>query len=398
GIASPELAAILAADAPFERSLWLASPHQNLGELDERVGDLDLYLSELSRLGGVAMPRLPGFGPFKLPPAREIALAWNTTGGGFLGAARIESGIGWAARLAGRLAGNPWLAGGRVDSGGRTYEIRWQGPLWIVASGVPPELPPPAPAVDLASLAAQGPVIAEVRLRREVGPLPAGRFVLQRSDGGLEVLSGNLPEAVQAASDWSFPGVALWVSSTDRGPVGGPGLFLLWEAAEGAIPRVAVLQRGGGRSFRLPGESILAILGAGEPALRLGWTVRGTQKSAQREALGMVPWFERHLPRPGARGPWLGQAGRLMPVATARTLELVAHNLARLPLVPPAEVERISGVARLLSPFQDCAAIAFEVWHDPEGARIRLCAPHPELAAESEESSPSGDGEIDERP
>ncbi|MEO7975031.1 MAG: hypothetical protein ABIU84_15730, partial [Thermoanaerobaculia bacterium] len=139
GIASPELAALLAADAPFERSLWLASPHQNLGELDERVGDLDLYLSELSRLGGVAMPRLPGFGPFKLPPAREIALAWNTTGGGFLGAARIESGIGWAARVAGRLAGNTWLAGGRVDSGGRTYEIRWQGPLWIVASGVAPE-------------------------------------------------------------------------------------------------------------------------------------------------------------------------------------------------------------------------------------------------------------------
>ena len=99
------------------------------------------------------------------------------------------------------------------------------------------------------------------------------------------------------------------MSSTDRGPIGGPGLFLLWEAAEGAIPRVAVLQRGGGRSFKLPGESILELVGAGEPAYRLGWSVRGTQKSARREALLLVPWFERHLPRPGGRGSLAG-AGR----------------------------------------------------------------------------------------
>ena len=73
GTASPELAALLAADSPFERALWLASPHQNLGALDERVGDLELYLGEISRLTGVATPRLPGFGPFAVPPAREIS-------------------------------------------------------------------------------------------------------------------------------------------------------------------------------------------------------------------------------------------------------------------------------------------------------------------------------------
>lgn len=402
GVASPELAALLAEGSPFERVLWLAAPHQNLGALDERVGDLELYLAELSRLTGVATPRLPRFGPFALPPARELVLAWNGEGEQFLGIARIEPGIGWIARIAGRLAGNPWLAGGHIDSAGRTFDVRWQGSLWMVASGLPSW-------IDLGSdgaraeegLPAPEPVaLAQLRLRREVGPLPVGRFVLARGADGLEVRSGELPEVVQPASEWSFPGVALWVSSTDRGPIGGPGLFLLWEAAEGAIPRVAVLQRGGGRSFRLPGESILAMMGAGEPASRLAWSVRATQKSARREALLMVPWFERHLPRPGGRGPWLGRAGRLVPGASARTLDLLARSLEKLPLLPPAEMRRISAASRLLAPFQDCAAIAFEVWHEPEGARLRLCSQSADAGfeAEARELSSSEDAEIDESP
>lgn len=403
GIPSPELATLLAADAPFERAFWLASPHQNLAALDEHVGDLELYFAELSRLTGVAAPRLPGFGPFTLPPARELALAWNGSGESFLGVARIETGVAWVARLAGRVAGNPWLAGGRAKSGGKSFEVRWQGGLWIVASGVPPELPqPPTASETSGAVAAPTPAIAQLVLRHDAGPIPAGRFVLARGEDGLEVRSGELPEIVQPASEWTFPGIALWVSSTDRGPIGGPGLFLLWEAAEGAIPRVAVVQRGGGRSFRLPGESILAMMGAGDPAARLGWSVRATQKSARREALLMVPWFERHLARPGGRGAWLGRAGRLAPAASARTLGLLVRSLEKLPLLPPAEMQRLQAAARLLGPFQDCAAIAFEVWHEPEGVRLRLCS-HATVfgaipPAESGEASSSEDGEIDEAP
>ncbi len=404
GAPSPELAVLLGADASFERALWLASPHQNLGALDERVGDLELYLAELSRFAGTSTPRLPSFGPFAVPPARELALAWDGTGERFLGVARIESGIGWLARVAGRVAGNPWLAGGQVQSGGRTFEIRWQGPLWIVASGVEARLPLPpgaGPAADVALVAPASPAtpaIAILVLQQAAGFLPPGRSVLRRGSDGLEVRSGALPDAVQAASDWTFPGIALWLSSTDRGPIGGPGLFLLWEAAEGAVPRVAVLQRGGGRSFRLPGESLLALVGAGEPAMRLGWSVRATQRSAQREALLLVPWFERHLVRPGRRGAWLGRAGRLVPAASARTLHLLVSHLEKLPLVPPAEVRRMAAAAALLAPFADCQAIAFEIWHEPEGARLRLCSRSEAAEAESEEASSSEDREIDAAP
>ncbi len=393
-VASPELARLLADDAPFESVLWLASPHQNLGALDERVGDLELYLGELSRLTGVRLPRLPRFGPFALPPARELVLGWNGGGESFLGVARIEPGIGWIARLAGRVAGTPWLAGGRIDAAGRSFDVRWQGPLWIVTSGTPFAFEPSTLAArERAPSAGEPLALAQLRLRHATGPVPAGRFVLARGSDGLEVRSGELPQVVQAASEWSFPGVALWASTTDRGPVGGPGLVLLWEAAEGAIPRVAVLQRGGGRSFRLPGESILAMMGAAEPASRLGWTVRATQKSARREALLMVPWFERQLPRPGGRGPWLGRAGRLVPAASVRTLDLLVGSLEKLPLLPPGEMQRLVAASRLLAPFQSCGAVAFEVWHDPEGARLRLCTPvgEPGTEAEIEESSPSED-------
>jgi hypothetical protein len=285
-----------------------------------------------------------------------------------------------------------------VEASGRTFEVRWQGPLSIVASGLPTGTALPAGAAAARSREEEPEAIAHLSVRAEAGPLPAGRYVLARGADGLEVRSGLLPEAAEAASEWTFPGVALWVSSSDRGPVGGPGLFLLWEAAEGAIPRVAVLQRGGGRSYKLPGESILELIGAGEPAYRLGWSVRGTQKSARREALLMVPWFERHLPRPGGRGAWLGRAGRIAPAASARTLALLVRNLEKLPLIPPAEVQRIAAAAGLLAPFHDCAAIAFEIWHEPEGVRVKLCSQFTGPEAEREALSSPEDGEIDEEP
>ncbi len=398
-VASPELADLLAADTRFERVLWIASPQQNLGALDERVGDLELYLAELSRLAGVSRPRMPAFGPFALPPGREIALAWNGSGESFLGVARIEPAIALLARLAGRLAGNPWLAGGRVEASGRTVEVRWQGGLWIVASGLPAGFVwPPPRAAGVERRDAEPAAIAQLVLRSGIGPMPAGRFVLARGADGLEVRAGELPAGLQAASDASFPGVALWLSATDRGPIGGPGLFLLWDAAEGMIPRVAVLQRGGGRTFTLPGEALLRLVREGEPAYRLGWSVRATQKSARREGLLLVPWFERHLPRPGGRSAWLGLAGRLVPAASRRTLERLARNLRQLPLVPASEVQRLAAGARLLAPFHDCAAIAFEVWHEPEGVRLRLCSRLPEREPEISSPSSGEDGEIDGKP
>ena len=94
----------------------------------------------------------------------------------------------------------------------------------------------------------------------------------------------------------------------------------------------------------------------------------------------------------------MGLAGRLVPGASARTLGLLARSLEKLPLLPAAEVRRISAATALLGPFQDCAAIAFEVWHEPEGVRVKLCSHFTGPEAEREALSSSEDGEIDEAP
>lgn len=376
---SAPLARLLDGAGDWDRVVWLAHPHQNLGAVDQALGDLDAYLFELARVAEVKAPRVPRFGPFAVPPARELALAWDDDGGRMVGIARIHRGLGWLARLSGALAGNPWLRGGRASSGGSTYEVRWEGALWVVTREGTAE---PDLAAAGGDVGLRGPRLAEARLARPTGPLAPGNFVLERHADGLEVRGGAFdsaaggPEpdaAAVGALRLDLPDLALWVATADRAPVGGPGLFLLWEDPDSSVPRVATLQRGGGRNFRLPGESLLELVGKGEPALRLGWVARGTDRAARREALRIVPWLERNYPRPSSRRPWLAAAGRLAPRRAAGMLTRLATRLRTIPLVPPAEIARIEAGASLLRPLADCQRLTLEVWRQPDGVRLRLC-------------------------
>ena len=56
--------------------IWIAFPHLNLAELKSSVEDSDELIAALARLIGREGPReLPTFGPFPVPPAREMVLA-----------------------------------------------------------------------------------------------------------------------------------------------------------------------------------------------------------------------------------------------------------------------------------------------------------------------------------
>jgi hypothetical protein len=405
---SAPFAALLDGAGDFERVLWIAYPHQNLGAIDEALGDLGDYLAELGRVAGTRSPQVPRFGPFAVPPSRELALAWRESANGgedLYGVARIYRGLGWTARLAGKVAGNPWLAGGEVERGGRRYRVRWEGALWIVESGVPALGEPPSVAPP------RGPRLAEARVSRAVGPLEPGNLRLARIGGELEIRGGSDaafpgPAATELENDRStgalrldLPDLALWVARADRGPVGGPGLFLLWEEKEAAVPRVAVLQRGGGQMFRLPGEQLLDLLGKGDPATRLGWTARGTDRKARREALRIVPFLERNYPRPHNGSAWLAAAGRLAPRRAAGMLDRLAAQLRQIPLLPQAEVARVEAGARLLRPLADCPRVTFEVWRNPDALRVRLCPEKVDAIDERELESSSGeDASIDENP
>ena len=116
---------------PFPRSpaarfeLWLPHPHQNLARLDRSVGGLRVWASQLD--AGRAI-ELPSFGPFLVPPARELRAELGRDGE-LRVAARIYPAIAALARAAGAVAGNPWLAGGEPP-GHPGASVSWRNTTW----------------------------------------------------------------------------------------------------------------------------------------------------------------------------------------------------------------------------------------------------------------------------
>ena len=160
-VAAGEPLEVLAAGR-YDLCLWVPYPHQNLGVLAGAVDDLPGVIAaavRLSRGAGGAQDEdagaagaaakepqdLPTFGPFEVPPASELVACADLAGGRLRVVARIYPALAAVARLAGRLAGNPWLAGGEA---GR-MRIAWDGRLWTVIAGE--ESPPPAVAAGSAA-------------------------------------------------------------------------------------------------------------------------------------------------------------------------------------------------------------------------------------------------------
>jgi hypothetical protein len=154
----------------YDVCLWVPYPHQNLGVLAGAIGDLQDVVGAAVRLNaGEASPRrstepqeAPSFGPFEVPPASELVACSDLAGGRLRVVARIYPALSVVAKLAGRLAGNPWLAGGTA---GRMH-IAWAGRLWSVTAG--DESPPVAAAPRTA---AADP--ATVRRPRALSPVAA---------------------------------------------------------------------------------------------------------------------------------------------------------------------------------------------------------------------------------
>ncbi len=173
--AAGEAATAVFTASPLPFRLWIPYPHQNLAQLRRR-GPAGVMAT--LRLLGVELPRLPRFGPFEVPPSAAIAVASDARGERFLAVAQVYPSISGIARAAGRVAGNPWLAGGEVESGGRRLRVGWaKGNVWWVTT---------EDAADLeAALASTGSVpegfpagLAWLRAARDLGPLPAGDYRL----------------------------------------------------------------------------------------------------------------------------------------------------------------------------------------------------------------------------
>jgi hypothetical protein len=202
GGAAGEPLQVLAAGA-YDVCVWIPYPHQNLGALAEAIGDLQDVIGAAARLssgegGEASAPRprepeeAPTFGPFEVPPASELVACSDLAGGRLRVVARIYPALAVVAKLAGRVAGNPWLAGGAAGS----TRIAWDGRLWSVVAGPEarraPEGAPasaaaaPAPPEAAGAAAPELPEsLAVVHWTGARAEIPPGYYALTRSGSDL---------------------------------------------------------------------------------------------------------------------------------------------------------------------------------------------------------------------
>lgn len=362
-------AAALLADSAYPVRLWIAHPHQNLGALEERIGDLDAWLAAVGRLAGVEWPPLARFGPFVVPPAGELALGLDPASRRGVAVARLHPAVAALARAAGVVAGNPWLSGGTVPSGEGTAEVAWRGREWVLRTGGAP-----MPGVA-ARAAGEVPAIARLALDGSLGDrgLPPGAYRLERAGDELWLRAAAEPSGPgPLVLRLSRPGLALFFAETEPS---GSRAFGLWRG-EGRTPDAAVLAAGGAEPWPLPGEGLLRLAGR---RLREGeqgeWRARGYSRravAAGLEAAGQVAPVLAGLGAGGGRAVWADPSSL---AALARDL---SDLLAALPLAGREEVARWRDLATALAPLAPCREAAARLPAGPgeEGApALLLCGP-----------------------
>ncbi len=335
----------LCATAGYDACLWLAYPHQNLGALAAAVGDLDAYLAAAGRQGGFTPPAVFSFGPFAAPPAREMALAVDRDGKRFAAVAQLYPTMALVSRLAGWVAGNPWLAGGEVRVGAEPARVRWQGRTWRLES-----LAAQPPAGE--GVPAQGEALARLWLRQGLGAVPPGEYQLSETAGGL---------AVRGEASWAPEEAFQPLALEDLAALGldlraGGRAAALFAGEKLAVPRAAVLFRDAAKRWRLPGESLLTLGGRKMPAGEAGgWGYVTYERSTLERAAPLAARLgalSATADQPLAYGLWL------QPQEAHATARQIAEILEQIPLLGEKEARRFRDYATLLAPlaaFRRCA-------------------------------------------
>jgi hypothetical protein len=382
GEAAGEPLGVLAAGA-YDVCVWVPYPHQNLGALAAAIGDLQDVVGAAARLssgeggeGSAPRPRepeeAPTFGPFEVPPASEMVACSDLAGGRLRVEARIYPTLAVVAKLAGRVAGNPWLAGGVAGS----TRIAWQGRLWTVTAGPEAPRPPAAPPANAAAAptVVASAVVAPAAIAPELPEslavvhwtgarpeIPPGYYALTRSgsDLALSLVAAGGGGAGSAAAPPGVPGVAgplpsLLVavgpdwrgvepfaagaagSGGAAGGLGGgavaarpPAALALFETGGshlstlGDLPGLAVFNAtapgaaAGPVRWRLPTEGIFRVLAGRLPtADHAGWRILALDPGSLRQAEALAPRLAALVP-PVPAGITVPAGGNLTDGASA---------------------------------------------------------------------------------
>jgi len=435
---------VLAAGA-YDVCLWVPYPHQNLGALAGAIGDLQDVVGAAARLtsGEAAEASAqrsrepeepPTFGPFQVPPASEMVACSDLAGGRLKVVARIYPSLAAVAKLAGRLAGNPWLAGGVAGS----TRIAWKGRLWTVTAG--PEVPPapaaPAPAAVAAREAAAAPApelpesLAVVHWTGARPEIPAGYYALTRrgSDLALSLVAAGgvaaAPELAAAAGprppllvavgpDWR--GAETFGASVSGGPASGapvggavagdppgaaaarpPAALALFEAGGsrlsslGDLPGLAVFNAAApgpagaadAPRWHLPTEGLFRLLARRLPAAEVaGWRILALDQGSLRQAEALAPRLAALVPpvAAGAVAPGASSGGValslglwLEPRSTLRIVTRIRRFVEKFPLASRRQIDLWRDWETVLDPLANCDHAALTATVSPPSMRLLL--------------------------
>jgi hypothetical protein len=384
------LPARLLASGDYGACLWIPYPHQNLGALGGSIDDAPEYLAAAARVADLPAPVLPSFGPFAVPPSREIVACSDLDGERFFLVARVYPGLAAVARLAGRLADNPWLEGGEVrEARGRRTEVEerllrvaWRDGLWTVWSGPEPSLQRP----EEGSPVSFPPNLGILHLERDVSDFPAGDYVLQRKEGDLAVTlagGGPAPEPPIAAGGDAPVLLAIagpaWPADSPR-PLR-PAALALFDVEGGlrlgpigALPGVAVLNAPGSRRWGLPARGLAGILARNLPrGNSAGWDIVALDAASLERAAALAPEVSALVPPAGD-----GDGGRLVLGLWLRprpALDLVTRlrkGFEKVPLFERRQVAAWRDWETLLRPLAPCGRVSLAATRSPSAFLLRL--------------------------
>ncbi len=368
-------AADLLASDDYQACLWLAYPHQNLGFLADQVGEADRYLAAVAEVAGLAEMEVPRFGPFRAPPAKEIVVASAAGGDRFVVAARVYPALSLVARLAGKVASNPWLAGGEVELSGRPARVRWRGSLWLLE-------PRDEVAIDVrvkpGPTSPRPPALSRLRLTRATGLLPAGTYRLVEQETGVELIGEGDWRPPEIGDPLPEQAVALLFASATAGDGllrrGAQAGVLARRGNDSSLPGAAVLSRPGGKRWKLPGERIIRRLRGELPTAEVaGWrltafddeSLRAAQEVATRLAPLAAPPTASGSTAP-ARALWVN------PGPAAQLVDELATTIETIPFVGRSHARRWRAWATVLEPWADYGRLTVVIGHRSDQMRWRL--------------------------
>jgi hypothetical protein len=399
--AVPEgLPARLLAAGQYGACLWIPYPHQNLGKLEGSIGDGPAYLAAVARVAELPAPVMRPFGPFTVPPSSEIVACSDLDGERFLLVARVYPALAAVARLAGRIADNPWLRGGDIkEERGKTDEVEervlhvaWRDGYWTVRAGAEPKLPAlPASAAVPAFPSSLG----IFHLGQDVSDLPAGSYVLARTGADLDVtLAGGAkapepPAFVLAPDAPALLAVAgpVWPADAEKPlPAAAMALFDVKGGLHlgplGDLPGLAVFNPPGEKRWGLPARGLAGLLAQNLPRGNAsGWSIVALDDASLEHAEALAPEISELLPPDGdgsdPDAPGRGQIVLGLWVQPKPALARVAQfrkGLEKFPLADPRQVGRWRDWETLLSPLAACERASIVATRAPSTFLLRLHA------------------------